>query len=80
MDEKVAVIWKVRPTPRRQMWRGLSPIRLQPSNSALPLSAAIWPFNRLKQVVLPAPLGPISASNSPEATLKLTAFTACTPP
>ena len=30
-----------------------------------PPSAAIWPLSRLKQVVLPAPLGPISASNCP---------------
>ena len=76
----MAVIWNVRPTPRRQIWRGFKPIRLRPSNSALPLSAAIWPFNRLKQVVLPAPLGPIRASSSPEARLKLTSRTACTPP
>src|SRR5262245_27988396 len=34
----------------------------------------------LKQVDFPAPLGPISARNSPSLTSKLTFSTACTPP
>ena len=38
IEAKVAVIWNVRPTPRRQMSRGLRPIRLRPSNSICPAS------------------------------------------
>ena len=74
------MIWNVRPTPSRQICRGFSPPMLRPSNSTVPLSAAIWPLSMLKQVVLPAPLGPISASSSPAATLNETSDTACTPP
>ena len=65
MEPKVAVIWKVRPTPSRQTWRGDFPRRLVPFSLTSPASGAIWPFSMLKQVVLPAPLGPTSASNSP---------------
>ncbi len=35
----------------------------------VPASGASWPLTRLKQVVLPAPLGPISATSSPAATV-----------
>ena len=80
MEGKVAVIWKVRPTPRRQICAGLRPTSSSPASFTLPLSGRIWPFSMLKQVLLPAPLGPISASSSPSPTSKLTSFTACTPP
>ena len=36
--------------------------------STLPASGRSWPLSMLKQVVLPAPLGPISASSSPAST------------
>ena len=45
-----------------------------------PPSGLSWPLIMLKQVVLPAPFGPISARNSPSSTSKLTSSTACTPP
>ena len=66
IDAKVAVIWKVRPTPsapdlaRR---RGRS-CRARRSGCGR-YRAATWPFSMLKQVDLPAPFGPISASSSP---------------
>ena len=77
----MAVIWKVRPTPSAP-----DRARAQPGDVAAaehaprPASGASWPLSRLKQVVLPAPLGPISASSSPASTAKLTPSTAWTPP
>ena len=76
----MAVIWNVRPTPSRKTCRGASPSTSRPSSRTLPASAPSWPFSMLKQVVLPAPFGPIIASSSPASTPKLTSRTACTPP
>ena len=80
IDPKVAVIWKVRPTPSRQTCRGLKPAMLRPPMRIAPESGSICPSSRLKQVVLPAPFGPIIATSSPAATLNETPRTACTPP
>ena len=80
MDEKVAVIWKVRPTPSRHTARGGRPLMSRPSMRMVPASGLIWPFNMLKQVLLPAPLGPISARSVPASRLKVTPRTAWTPP
>ena len=80
MEWKVAATWKVRPTPRRQIARGFRPAMSSPSNRIAPLSGASWPLIMLKQVDLPAPLGPIMARNSPRPISKLTPSTACTPP
>ena len=74
------MIWNVRPTPIRQIARGLCPRTSRPSSRTTPLSGASWPFSMLKQVLLPAPLGPINASNSPADTANETSSTACTPP
>src|SRR5258706_11446413 len=79
-DAKVSAIWKVRPTPRCQMSRGLRPISSLPSSWIEPASARSWPLTILKVVDLPAPFGPISASSSPAATSKLTPSTARLPP
>ena len=57
-----------------------SPAMFLPSNRISPESGASWPLIMLKQVVLPAPFGPIMARNSPGATAKLTSLTARTPP
>src|SRR5690242_8745243 len=80
MELKVAVIWNVRPTPSRQTRRGFRPVMSRPSSRTLPASGGNWPFSMLKQVLLPAPLGPISASISPGARVKETPCTARTPP
>ena len=80
IEPKVAAIWKVRPTPSRQISRGGSPVMSARRAAMSPLSGASWPLIMLKQVDLPAPFGPISASNSPAPTAKLTPSTACTPP
>src|SRR2546426_526238 len=62
------------------MSRGLNPTMLRSANSIWPRSGASCPLIMLKQVDFPAPLGPISARNSPSPTSKLTSSTACTPP
>ena len=47
-----------------------------PPSRTVPASGASWPLTRLKQVVLPAPLGPISATSSPASTANDTSRTA----
>ena len=59
---------------------GLRPTMSRPSRRTMPPSGASWPFSMLKQVLLPAPLGPIRAKSSPASTAKETSATACTPP
>src|SRR3990172_13400738 len=80
IEPNVAAIWKLRPTPDLQISRGALPSRLLPSRSIEPESGASCPLTILKQVVFPAPFGPIMASSSPASTAKLTPDTACTPP
>ena len=80
MEAKVAVIWKVRPTPRRQTVRGGRPVMSAPFSLMVPALGLICPFSMLKQVLLPAPLGPISARMRPAVREKDTPRTACTPP
>ena len=65
MVGNVAVIWKVRPTPSRQTARGILPVVSSPSTLIRPLSGIFWPLSMSKQVLFPAPLGPISARISP---------------
>src|SRR2546421_6879490 len=59
---------------------GLRPATSRPSNTTRPSVGEKIPVMQLKSVVLPAPLGPISAKTSPLATLKLTSSTASKPP
>ena len=80
MEAKVAVIWKVRPTPSRHTARGGRPLMSLPSMRTVPASGGIWPLSMLKQVLLPAPLGPMRASIWPASTVKDTPRTAWTPP
>src|SRR5207248_9480778 len=51
-----------------------------PSSTIVPLSGRWTPVNRLKMVVLPAPLGPIKPTSSPQPTARSTSSTARTPP
>ena len=80
MVGNVAVIWNVRPTPSRQIARGFRPTVSSPSRLIRPLSGMFWPLSMSKQVLLPAPLGPISARISPARSSNDTLRTACTPP
>ena len=56
-----AEIWNERMTPRRAISAGFSPVMSTPSNTMLPRVGVKNLVSRLKQVVLPAPLGPNSA-------------------
>src|SRR5574343_1175876 len=53
-------------------------VRSRPAKWTLPESGCSAPETWWMKVVLPAPLGPISACTSPALTLKLTAFSAST--
>src|SRR5208282_6555189 len=66
--------------PRRQISRFGSLEILRPAKRISPESAESWPLMMLKQVDLPAPLGPMRARNSPAATEKVTSSTARTAP
>ena len=79
-EAKVSAIWKVRPTPSRQIARGRRPTSSSPSSRIEPRSARNWPLTMLKVVVLPAPFGPIRASSSPGARSNAMPSTALTPP
>ena len=61
IEPKVAATWNVRPTPRRQMSPGAMPAVLLPKIVTRPVVGAIWPSIMAKQVLLPAPFGPMSA-------------------
>src|SRR5690348_165149 len=51
-----------------------------PRNSTWPWLGWSWPVSILKNVLFPAPFGPIRQRSSPSASLKLTWRTALTPP
>src|SRR5579859_2547699 len=51
-----------------------------PASSTRPESGRKAPVMRLKNVVLPAPLGPITAVSEPSSKFRLTPFMALTPP
>ena len=51
-----------------------------PANTIAPLVGGRKPLNRLKQVVLPAPFGPIRPTISPVSTMRLRLLTAARPP
>src|SRR5262245_21401685 len=53
---------------------------LSPSNTIEPRVGRRKPLSRLKQVVLPAPLGPIRPTISPLSTVRSTLLTAASPP
>ncbi len=62
------VSWNVRTIPRRAtLWAGM-PATDAPSNVQVPSSGSSKPVSRLKNVVLPAPLGPMSAVIEPRWT------------
>src|SRR5947207_5562448 len=76
---KMLTRWKERPRPRRQMSWGARPVTSRPSKMTAPASGLRWPVIRLKNVVLPAPLGPMIAAISPPAIRRLTPATAWKP-
>src|SRR5436309_1137490 len=73
------VRWNERPIPRRQMSCGANPVTSRPSSTTVPASGRRCPVTRLKNVVLPAPLGPMIAAISLRSTRRLTPPTAMNP-
>src|SRR5262249_38349617 len=74
-----AEIWNERTMPRRATSAGRSAVMSRPSNTMRPRLGVKNLLKRLKQVVLPAPLGPIMAWILPRATRRLTPRTATKP-
>src|SRR5918992_5350329 len=74
------VSWNVRPMPARAIRWGCQPVMSRASNAIDPALGPIRPVIRLKTVVFPAPLGPISPVIDPGSTRKLQSRTAWTPP
>src|SRR5919108_1382996 len=73
------VRWNERPMPSRQTSCGATPVMSRPSRITAPASGSRCPVIRLKNVVLPAPLGPMMAAIWPGATVRLTPPTATKP-
>src|SRR5579871_3803998 len=76
---KMLVRRNERPIPMRQIRCGGAPVMSRPANITRPLSGRRCPVIRLKKVVLPAPLGPITATIWRSATSRLTPPTATKP-
>src|SRR6266851_3953773 len=77
---KRLVFWNVRVTPSRAIRCGGRPVSGRPRNLTRPPLGGRKPVIRLKQVVFPAPLGPIKPAIVPSSTEKLTSLTAVRPP
>ena len=65
---KISVIWNVRAMPSRTRASGGSFVTSCPSKRTAPALGENNPLMRLKNVVLPAPFGPMMARNSPGST------------
>src|SRR5262249_45038732 len=77
---KSRMFWNVRAMPIRLMLYGLRPLIRRPSNVTEPAVGLKTPVITLKQVVFPAPFGPMRPRISPSNNLKLTWSSATTPP
>src|SRR4029079_17911333 len=66
-------------TPRVVMRSGRQPVMSWPSKRSRPAVGASTPVTRLNSVVLPAPLGPITAWMAPGSTTRSTSATAVNP-
>ena len=74
-----AEIWNERTRPMRAMRAGAEPVISRPLKKIWPRVGSRKCVSRLKQVVLPAPFGPISAWMLPRRTLSDTSLTATKP-
>ena len=72
--------WVLMPMPRRAISWAWALEMSWPRNSTRPWLGASWPVSILKNVLLPAPFGPIRQRSSPSSSAKLTSRTARTPP
>src|SRR5690349_2096193 len=78
--ESTLVSWKVRTMPSRATRKAGMPRRLRPLNDQSPPSGRSNPVSRLKNVVLPAPLGPIRPVITPRWISRWSTSTAVRPP
>src|SRR5680860_976910 len=76
---KMLMSWNERLIPRWQMRYGATPVMSSPLKSTLPSSGCRCPVITLKSVVLPAPLGPITATMLPGCTCRLASLSAGKP-
>ena len=72
--------WNLRPMPSAAMRWAAQPVMSRPANVMRPASGRKAPVIRSNSVVLPQPLGPTSAPNSPSSRESETPSTARTPP
>src|ERR1700736_897618 len=77
---RMLVIWYEREMPLREMRSGESPVMSSPLNRMRPDEGRSTPVRQLKNVLLPAPFGPITARISPRGSSKLMALSGATPP
>src|SRR5262249_17994191 len=68
IDANVSGTWKVRAIPRRARSSGVSRVTSRPAKRTRPEVGRRSPVRQLKNVDLPAPLGPMSPSTSPSLT------------
>ena len=73
---KISVIWNVRAMPIATRFSGEVRVTSWPWNKMRPEVGGKNPLIRLKNVVLPAPLGPMMARSSPGGTVSETESTA----
>jgi hypothetical protein len=78
--ENSRMFWKVRATPRDVILSGRVPVISRPSNRICPVLGLYRPVSMLKNVVLPAPLGPMMETIERGAIWKSTLSTATRPP
>ena len=64
-SENSTVPWNVRTRPLAATRCGFIPVTSRPSNSIRPDDGFMTPLRRLKNVLLPAPLGPMTPMTSP---------------
>src|SRR6266545_4094198 len=77
---KMLVRWNERAMPRCATPCGGVPAMSRPSKTIRPEVGACCPVSRLKNVVLPAPLGPITECSEPSSTSIVTSLTAVRAP
>src|SRR3989475_671082 len=77
---RMLVIWYERAMALREIRFGGSPAMSSPANRMRPALGCSTPVTQLKNVDLPAPLGPMMARISPAGTAMLTSLSAVRPP
>ena len=80
MRDSALVSWNVRTMPRRATLYAETPPSERPSNVQVPSLGLSKPVSRLKNVVFPAPFGPMSAVIAPRWTSRCSTWTATRPP